>query len=311
MSATKTGSNILQSLDKCERYGSKEAGMVLAHFLSTIDTMRSDIGGYRNGTRHNDKPLLVTGMQVKHLDSPVHILSGIDTSIEVSGKFNRYLGKTPMILLREYLATLEGKQEYVKAVTRKLKEISGNTQLIVPFKPKEQCLISLSDEYKTYKNELADLEYVMWGIDKETNRFQGKIIVKLSNSKRSGGTHKINFEQYGKAFKIQSIENSLKRSRINRESVEMTRFGYVKPLLVKDKNIELALDGVNIYLITNDGAIIVGDWNSLGSTTGNQLVKSLEKHSAYKYIQKNLEFIEKHKRFIAPFGLVETNEIQL
>ncbi len=298
-------------LKSSDKYDILRAGGALAHFLASVDTVTSEIGEYKKATRIGGQDYIVTGLQITHKASPVNILSDLNNNLEVSNKFTTFMGKPAIQILKAYLATLgDDKEEYKTAVFNKFKGITGNKNLITPFKPTDECVVAVG-EGKSSKDETAEISSVLWGMDKETGKFQARVLAKVENAGVLSKTYKIPLTEYGTAFKISGIERCMKVSNIDRRTVTMTRFGFIKPVVIKDGNIALAIDGSHLYVVMNGIPTIIGNWNDNGELIETAVAKSLNKHKAYKHLKNNLGYIERHIRFIAPYGLTEPVEIQL
>lgn len=299
----------LNILDNCITYGELEAGKALANFISSIDTVTSDIGEYRKGLRHKEPTLIVTGLRVDYLGTPIHILSSLDTDLDIREKFKQFMGKPPVQLLNGYFNnSSEHSDEYKKAVLAKFRSLVNNKQLVVPFKPTEECIVTVGNE-KKYSNLDTKILSVLWGMDKETKKFDGKILVNIDNIGNKSRVYKLPLETYGDKFKIASIERSMRTSSMDRRTVSMTCFGFAKPVIIKDKNISLAVDGSNLYMILNNKVIILGSWGGRDGLMDSEVAKTLKSHDAYKHLKNNIDYIEKHRRFMAPYGLTAPVEI--
>ncbi|MCL4417392.1 MAG: hypothetical protein M1365_11960 [Actinobacteria bacterium] len=295
-----------QKIKEVTKYCIESAGEALNHFINNIDVVESDIGNYRNSSRESGINMVVISTQTLVLYFVAHLLSTLDVGLEVNSQFNEFMGKTPVQILKGYL---NKNNEGCSDTLEKLKGIISNKHVLVPFKPDTECIISI--ESSNIKSKAIKISSVIWKMDRETNKFQGKILIYVKSIGKNSGVYKLPFEEYGKSFKIESIERSIKNSNIDRESVKFNRFGIINPLVINDGRNEIALDCCNLYIILNNSVNIIGKWGINGTINETDEAISLHKTKAYKYLKTNLDYIEKHKRFIAPFGLVESNKIRL
>lgn len=314
MAATATKMNIQATNDfkDYEKYGVEQAGRALAQYLTHVDTVTSEIGEYREASRPGEEDLIVTGLQLEKLNEPIHMLSTLSVSLEVNGKFKNFMDKPPIQIIKQHLGSLgDDRKEYKHALMDKFKGIASNKYMVIPFKPENECEVTIEDGTVIHRDIPSKIASVMWSMDRTTNMFQGKIITKLENIGKASKTYRLTLDSYGTSFKIASIERCMKSSDIDRATVSMTRFGIIKPTVISDGSISLAIDGSNLYLLMNNEVIIIGKWSDSGELQETPVALSLSKHKAYKHLKHNLSYIEKHRRFIAPYGLVESSEIQL
>ena len=309
---TKANVQALSDYKDYERYGVEQAGKALAQFLTHVDTVMSNIGEYRPAYKPGEPELIVTGLQLEHVDSPIHMLSNLNVSLEVNSKFTSFMDKPPIQIIKLYLGTLGAdQQEYKQALMDKFKGIVSNKYMIIPFKPSIDCELTIEDGVTTHRDVATKISSVMWSMSKETGKFQAKVIARLENVGKASKTYRIPIEEYGTSFKMASIERCMKTSDIDRATVSMTRFGIIKPTVISDGNISIAIDCVHLYLLMNNEVIIIGKWEDNGELRETPIATSLGKHKAYKHLKHNLNYIEKHRRFIAPYGLLEASEVQL
>lgn len=299
------------NLNTCEKYCALKAGQLLANYIYTVDVAKSNIGDIRSSSKPNEESYIVTGMQLEGKKYTTDLLSTLNVSMEMSQKFNRFFDKSPLQLIKMYFATLGSSyDDYKKIILDKYKGIVNNTLLIIPFKPEMECDVKY--EYKTGSSDFASkISSVKWSIDKETGKLNGQVIFRLDSIGFSGKSCKFAFEDYGYKFKNSGIERCMNNNDFDRKAIQVTRFGYIRPLIVKDGDNTLALDGYNIYLIKNSTMTIIATWNSNGELVETECMKSMNKSKALKYIRANLQYIEKHRNFIAPYAIVDGAEIIL
>lgn len=296
-----------EGLQGADKYTIVKAGEALAKFLTHLDTIQSEIGEYKKSHKPGSPDYIVTGMQITTAGSPVSILSNLDTNLEVSSKFTGYNDKPAIQVLKAYLETLDGtSKQYKTAVLDKFKGINNNTQIIVPFRIKDECIVVVGEE------ELpAHITSIIWSTNKETGKFQSNILAKVENAGILSKSYKIPLADYGNKFKVSDIERCMKISNIDRRTVTMDRFGFIKPVVIKDGSVTIAVDGSSLYLISNGVATIIGKWDVNGTMIETDMAKSIAKSKAYKLFKNNLGYIGKNIRYMAPYGLTEEVEIKL
>lgn len=298
-----------------EIYGVVEMGMALANFLTYVDTVKSDIGEYRKSNSGN---FIVSGLQLDPSNVPAHILASTDISMEIEKKFNGYNGKSVVQILRDFLNTIEVeegdevKRGYKLDILDKLRGIMSNRQLLMPFKPLDQCIldVEMGDGSRTVKSSISS---IVWEVNKNTSKFQTRILIKTGNGGKFDKVYKIDIEDYGVSFKLGDIERCLKSSNIDRRVIRMSKFGFVLPIAIEDKDSRFAIDSSNVYMDHKGLTFIIGNWTDKGDIKLSKWVDSqkIKSCSAYKYMRRNLDYIEMHRRFIMPYKLADSNEIRI
>ena len=83
---------------------------------------------------------------------------------------------------------------------------------------------------------------------------------------------------------LANLERKLKTSEIQPEFISMINEGVIRPIIISDGNIVIAVDCKNMYLISDNSTIIVGAWSDKGMM---ELVNldSIKKQSLYQVKQ--------------------------
>lgn len=306
------------NMNKLIKYSDVLAGESLYKFITHIDTVKSSIGEYRKANNIGTGSLIVTGVQLENLDNPINLLSDTSVNLEVNGKFNNFMDKPPIQLLKMYMNTLVSLQgdSHNQAVLNKFKRIIASKDIVIPFKPGADCTFTVKKDDIEHNNITSVIKSVIWTTDKESTKLIGYITSFAVGIGAFTKTYRIPLEEYGASFKILSIERGLKKGNVNRDIIKVTRFGFISPIEIIDGNIRLVIDGSNVFIIEDNQAYLIARWRRINDLGESELVetdmaKSLEKTKAYKHLKANIEYIEKHRRFIAPYGIVDTNKINL
>lgn len=288
-------------------YNDYEMGRVLAYYISNIDTLESNIGEFKGSLRGRGVEYRVIGHQVTSKEADMDILATLDTNIEIADKFKGNKDKTAFQILKCYLDTIDDENKtYKESIIEKFKEIGANKRLIVPFKIDDECTYV----HKS-REEQTKISSLLWSMDKQESKFKARVLMKTVNATGIEVTQKLDFEEYGTKFKLSALERVLKTSNIDRNLIKVDRFGMIHPIVIKDKNIKIAIDCLNVYVVVDDEVSIIGKFNSNGELQESKIAQSLSKHKAYKHLKTNLGYISKHLRFIAPYGLVDSTEVTL
>jgi len=293
-----------------EEYGVVQAGRALAYFILHIDTIKTEIGEYKNGSKYCKEGFIVTGIQLEDIKSPINILTRLsDLNIDMSENFKNYMGESPINLIESYFSKISGgvKEIYKKEIINKLIQINSNKQVVVPFKPLDECRISVDKD----RDRGLKILFVTWNTDKDTGEIKSNITVRVKDDNKSGNTYKIPVSEYGKEFKIATVERSLRSDKIDRDIIRFNDAGLIKPLVVNDGKIALALDCKHMYIVHDSRIVVIGNWDNRGNLIEIEAMSQIRKSRAYKYIKNNMNYIVKHRRFIAPYKLVSENIVKI
>lgn len=280
-----------------------EAGRVLVHYIANVDSIQSSIGEYKS-SRVGNKMYKVTGYQLVEHGEPLDILSTLDTEIEITDKFKGYKDKSAISILNNFLNTQGVKSK--NQIVEKFKGISNNTVLLVPFKVGSDCTYI---HKANSKEESTKITSILWSRDREDGKFKSNILVKTVSPVGASITKKVCIDEYNSRFRVRAVEGTLESSKVNRDIIKVDRFGLVHPIEIKDRNISIAVDCLNVYLVLDGEISIIGRFDDNAKLHECSLANSVSKHKAYKHFKDNLDYITKHLRFIAPYKLVSSTEI--
>lgn len=291
-----------------KEYGVYEMGESLANFLLSVDSINTSLGD------SGGNGLLVVGVQVDMTKQPAYILRGTDIVMERDKKFNSVNGTTVLKTLKEY-----SKKE-TNEVSKKLEDLLGmltnNKIVVTPFKPQDICNIESDESIRDGKKQETPnkIESLKWCLEPGSSKFRYDVYMCRGGFAVKNNT-KINIEDYGIKFKLEGIESSIKnRSNIDRGIIKFNRFGFINPIEIKSKNNRVAVDSVNVYLErgNNGRTKVIGKWvDSDKLVNFSADAKSVERDTAYNHLIKNLDYIYKHRRYIAPYKLTVPNIITL
>lgn len=294
------------TIEACSRYDEKAVGVALTKFLANVDTIKSNIGTYKEN-KFNGNKLLVSGLQLYKYGEPVYLLSDTSIGIEITDKFKEFNGKKALSILNEVL----NKTKYKEDIIKKYKEINANTALILPFRAEDVCVINTNIKDKKIEELSTPITYLVWKVDKETSKLHAYISAHI-NAAELTKTYKFPLESYGKEFRIDRL--LIKSPKLDTKLISMTRFGYIKPIEIESGNTKIAIDSSNMYYIDEEDTYIIGTWKK--DINGNVLeetkfTSNIKTSKAYIKIKNNIDYIEKHLNLIAPYKLVESNVIKL
>ena len=103
------------------------------------------------------------------------------------------------------------------------------------------------------------------------------------------------------------MEMMAKGNKHDKNLIKINDYGIFKPILIKDGNVSIAIDGTYVYYTTNNDTHIIGFWNDKDELVIDNSIKT----KAITKIKDNLAYIKNHKKYMAPYMLFEPNIIEI
>ena len=305
-----------------------QVGESLAKLLSGISFIHSHIGDFRKDNNSDKWAYVVSGCLICKTEKRSNlitdeddlipnqpdtyitdILSNLSVAFSANDKFFSFGGKSSLNLLKQYLSSVNMDADTIRKICDVYNGINKNKLLPMPFKLHEICYIDTEHEGKQYKGQ-AIIESVKWCFNSS-----GKLVqsVNFKFLKSLGDDYKrrisLPISSYGVNFTVPSIEITLRTADIHRELIKISDFGFIKPIVVKEKDIQIALDNVGMYLINGDNAVMIGKWirNDLRMySSTNRYIDNLD---SYKLLRDSSGFIGKHLKYIAAYRAYESKVV--
>ena len=188
--------------------------------------------------------------------------------------------------------------------------VNSNKTIPTPFKPGTDVEV-IYTEFGGKSNKIAtNANLIKWTLDK-SGVLRGIIIADVGRNEDGSSYAKLKLSEYGETWFLPNIERNLKTSDITREAIKMTDIGLILPVEVRSKDTAIAVDSQHMYINKNGMDFIIGDWTASGMKVYSEFSSKLTKDKAFKKMETYLKFIEKHRRFIIPYGLAEPNVINV
>lgn len=297
----------------CIRHCADNAGYALSKFLTSVDICETQIGDYKCSGRSSSFTHIVSGVQLEFGVQQSHILVGLNSELDVTSKFTNMFNKAPTNLLTEHMRLHSSMYQSGrdKQILARLNGIRANKMIVAPLKPDMQCEIR-PEGLDTESVINTKIKSIIWKTSPTTGIFEGYILTDVCDA-ASNKTYKIQLEDYGTKLRLTKIERTMYANNLDRRTVKMTANGFIQPIGIEDQNdTKLVLDGTYLYQIMHSGVNILGYWE------GSELIitkssrdAGIEKTAAYRHLINSLKYIENHRRFIAPYGVVKEVEIKL
>lgn len=298
----------------CNKYCPIQAGRNLVDFINGVEVTQTSIGELREDYKTKKLGLIVSGHIIETgATSPVNILSGLSTSIDASGKFINYMGYTPQQILSLYMDSIGTNEAVKKKTIETFKRFNSNKLLPVPIKLGSECEVSY--ESNNGKKIVANTKVasIRWNSDQETHKLQCTLVCETEHGTLDGIAKivKVPISEYGESIKLPQIERIMKTSEIDRELIKMSSVGFIKPIEISDGKVKIASDNQYIYHIVGEQTFIVGKWSDGDIQDIQKRLAGIGASKAYKKLMNAKNYINKHRKFMVPYGLFEANHVEL
>lgn len=297
--------------ETCSGLCNYAVGKRLATFISEIDTIETKIGDMDKSNYSKDS-LIVTGLTLYKKEEKSTVLKpSYDVSIPMEERFKRYNDKNAKAILKEYI-NISGLESGIELIN-KMRLIEENRLVFVPFKPEQICdveytRVSKRQEINGKKVECrTKIESVKWSIVDNDEKLQCVLHVEMVNPDTMKRV-RLRVQDYCNTFNLVDLDRLREKSNVQGQIIKMTKFGYIQPIEIKSGNYRVIIDNCNIYEQHGESTDlkVIGEW-SKGKLqlTRNKITDS----KVEKAVSMNMTYISKHRRWIAPYGLCETNKL--
>ncbi len=297
-----TGSN------ESYRYSALHAGKAMYDYINRVDMINTRIGEIERSKNSDFGDLKVNGVVMYKIDDCSSLLTKSDPAIDISDKFTQAFDKTAIQLVNEYCVAAKISDDETVAAVEKIRKINDNKLLVVPIKTGSKCYIDMEIDGKLEKNVEMIIKSIKWISDPDTYKLNCTLYVSKDKKKPASKDEsaQIPICDYIKRFRLATMSLIAKSHSTQEHLITITDYGFIKPILVKDKNCAVAVDGSYVYYINNNNTSIIGGW----SESGKLIITSDIKNKPLKVITDNVEFISSHRSYIVPFGLLKPTEIE-
>ena len=290
---------------KCTNACYMHLGKALVDFITGIDVVETRIGEFSSTKMGGKLDLIVSGHQLYNDGESGWILTDISTTIDSSDKFKSAYEMNVFQIATKYLERTEKTPEEKDEILNKIRQINKNKLFIVPFKPNTMCIIEYNDGHTVVNRVDAQIHSIRWSNNKENHKFDITVLFEVENMPSKIQKH--NISTYLDKFSLAQIDMQTRTPKINTKIISIDNNGIIKPIIFKQDNIQIAVDGSYVYQINPQGISIIGVWG-----TGDKLyMNNSIKLKAIEKLKDNETFIKCHRKYIAPYMLYEPNVIEV
>ena len=299
------------NLAGCTAYCQRRAGKNIDDFMKRIDFIETDIGDM-----HKDQSLgnlTVFGVQVdgEGLSVTSMLTSNSDVKVSLDEKIGSFAGDSPYALIKLYYQYSGADSKECNDAVSNLRKFNSVHIVPVTFKPGTEVECKHPGFDRRGHKSATTIKAVKVSLDKDTGELVGIFLAPAQNTENGSSYIKMKLSDYGTEWTIPGLEKSLRASDIDRRLIKVDNIGLIKPIEVYCGDYLVAIDGQYMYLRKPEATYIVGHWGysglQLDDVAGHQLTES----KACQYIVEHAKFIEKHRRFIVPYGFTKPNHIDL
>ena len=297
---------------KCNGVCSLSVGERLATFLRESDVIRTRIGDIESSKSGAD-PLIVTGTSVYRDSSQSTLMKkASDVSIPMEGRFNTYADKNARTILSEYVA--KSNTEDGKALMNRLRGIEENKLMLMPFKTGQICDVVHTRESKRKdvdgkKIECRSvIECIKWAVMDNADKLQCQMVVSMVDPD-TGKKVRLSIVDYCDTFTIVDMERLHTKTKVEGNVIKMSKFGFIKPIQIDDDGTTVIIDNCSVYISTvaSPELRVIGSWEN----NTIKLKERIKNEKIDKAVTSNEDYIGKHRRWIVPYGLYDTNKLKV
>ena len=304
-------------LESCLKYCDIRVGENIVNFVNGIDSVESKIGEIHSGKDFGGFSdikatdiFMTTGITLHKNYSPTNVITKAPTNgMVVQGKLGNCDGKSPIQLLKKYTSYCKLPAHVQNKAADDLKKFNSNRVIPTPFKAGTDIeVVHKGFDGKTTKT-LTTVEQIKYNIN-TAGALEGMILADVGRTDTGSSYAKVKLSEYGTSWFLPNLERNLKTSEITYEAIRMNNMGLIDAIEVTDGTNTIAVDSQHMYLAKKGSITIIGDWGDSGMKENPEIMGAVTKTKAYKKMKTYMRFIEKHRRFIIPYGLSEVNKIQ-
>jgi hypothetical protein len=228
----------------------------------------------------------------------------------VQGKFENYMGMTPTQLLKEYTKYRGISKNSQNKAVEELNKVNSNKIVPDTIKIGSEIECKYTGGDGRQHKATAKVNMIKFSVN-ESGRLVGTIMVDAGRFESSSTKVKLKYSEYGETWTLPKLEQNLKTSDITREIIKMNDNGLIHPIEISDGKNTIAIDSQHMYLVESKNCFIVGNWESSKIKISSEYADKVENTKAYKKFKQCLTYIDRHRRFIVPYGLSSANHIDV
>lgn len=297
----------------CHGMCSYSVGRRLAKFIKGLDGEKTEIGNI-SPIKSNGTDLICTGISLYTKGDIGNVMLPISSvSIPIESRFKSYMDERPMALLRAYINKNDFSAEERAGLIDKFKNIEKGKFIPVPIKPGVKCLAkAINESGVSGKKEIrvsTFIQCVEYKLNREKRKMEYTVTTGVTDNIGSKQL-KFDIEEYGKRLWLVDTESSHIKKDITDPLVHITTFGIIQPIEIVSNTGSIIVDNEGAYYKGVNGKPIemIAIWNN---RTLQLQDKEYKKNKMFLELKRNEDYIYKHRKYIAPYGLVDTHIVNM
>lgn len=292
----------------CTRYCPRRVGKAIVTFLKSTGYMITPIGEIKPdlSERYGGGTYVVTGYDVESgLAGTSTIKEYPESGIKLQDKLSSYNGVSPADCIREYAKEENTDNESLSKALSMLEEFNRKNTVIIGVRIGAEIEL-----IGTNKSE-AFVKSLHWEIDPDSGELCGYIITYNRADQYQAYKSKLALKDYMVTWRLPNIDVTLTTDELTSKAIECTSLGLIKPVEIITKDYKIAVDGYNMYYTGKAGCSVVGQWKNGKIALSPDMAPHIRNTKAYKKIAYLERLLDKHRKMIIPYGLSESNRIEV
>ena len=289
-------------LNKCNRYCPIKVGRNIWNFIKNIECVDTKIGEMTHSNRGGDG--LISGHIECNKEAPIDLIFEDINGIDISGKFKAYNDRSAQWYIGKLLDYLGVTGENRDKLMSAVKRFNSNAKMPMMLKVGSVCNVINKDGKKVEK---CTLHMVRWAVANGNCSLQYIFTTDRKFIESGNSTIIVDSEEYQDRI-FTSADNQT--SCLDKQLIKITNYGLVRPIEFSDGKVTIAIDSQNVYRIGSNGADVIGEWDGAKIKSVRSGLQAIKNSSAYEKMQKHIKYINAYRKYIIPYGIVDSNKIK-
>ena len=289
--------------ETCGHYCQLHVGYALNRLFREIETYNTNIGELSSSKIDGKKDLIVSGHLEYGQGSPGNLLTQISTTVmSKKSKFNKINNSSLTDILTNFYEKTNGDRTELSELVDRIKQINSNRQLIMPFK--------IGTSFRVTAGKIKDRDctvtQIKWWHSNEDYTLYCKMFFDTATPPTV--CEGIELTEYMNKFKLVGIGTKTTNTPETKDIIKLTKDGLIKTIILDDGLYKIIVDNAWIYqIISDDKVIVIGKWGADDLKLNGSAVNCV----ALDRFNANIALIRAHRKYIAPYGLIDCNEVKV
>lgn len=293
-----------QGSSKSNLYTEEHLGKALSLFIQEMDLVESNIGKIY-GTEKNRR--MITGLQSDDGYDNCDLCCSSKNKHNIINKL-KYKNKDLVEIMSNSMDKFNVSEDTKNQLIERYRLFEDDKLVSNIFKQGSKCLVNILDDGRKFKE--GSINTIFWELDTDGN-LGIRYIITVGTGFECKKV-KTDISKFGIELRKISGDNSL-GSKANLKLLRATNYGIIKTPVLKYGNYKVIFDNVCAYFKNNEDTYIIGYWaNGFNKFIKNDNYKLLENlKNLETAFRQNLDYVYLNKKFIAPYGTIEENVLEI